>query len=1303
VWALLSTLAPNARAITINLTYFNEGDPVPHDENPAWDPDGTYLKAHFQAAKAIWEYLLPGGGEYDLEFEWDNDIDGLGLFTPVANFIEISPDANWFVDTTPGTNEEFSITSTSQKFYNQLSPSDQSTYFPATAPPGVLETRYALNGNIGLSGPGGYNAQDGFDLLTVILHELGHALGVTDLVGEYDMLSQHVGGGGDVEVRGIVNEGGSHLAGNATTPGFLMCNACEMIGLRRLPSATDVLVIAEDQSITDVRLARVGRISSGIWSDANAWIGGAVPSYQDVYISHGGTVTLDEYAVVRSLNIFSGANSLQAQNNFLNVDGPLTFTGATVSVGSGGTIMAASIVGDPSALTTTAGSLVLFNQLTAPPSTTSVTFNGSIGIGIDPGFQDAIRPSITFDRGSISTWNIAEGLSIGNAFAIATVTFNNGAHVTSSSGAIGSDSAGEGHVIIDGLGSLWTTSGVLEARNGSLELRNAAALTTGAATLGSVLGQMQVTVNYAVWEVNGNLDIGPATYFDAGRGTLAVQDAAQVHVDGNVTIRGTQSLTSEAVVESNAFLVADGDIFVKSYGVLRYRNDREARERIENEGAAVNGGVGGLVIFEDTSDARESEIHNRGAASSTGAGGQTSFTDSASADNAAIHNHGATNLLGQGGATFFYNNSTAGAANITNHADGSNHVNTFGYQARTIFRDSSNAGSATIENEGAPSQSQRPGLTEFHNNSSAANATINNRGFVTPGGTAADLAGRTAFYDSASAAFANIRTYEGTSDHGRVEFFNQSSAGSSHISIENETVPGGLSNGGYVYFYDNSTADQSFITLRAGTNGVGGLRFNNNATAANAQIISENLGGNIAFFGSSTAANAYVQLGRSSVNSFYDTSTAANATFSVAGGAQLQFQNQSSVGSAQIVADGSPLFGVLGGRVLFNTGSLINSSTIVANGGIASNAPGATVEFNNGSHAGNSTIIANGGANGGGGATISIINSYGDTAQIIANAGSTVDIFIQPTFNSGNISLGSIEGAGKFLLRGAHLTTGSRNTNTTVSGPIVDNPPGSATGGRLTKVGTGTLTLAGTNTYSGLTTVDAGTLSVTGSIAGGAIVNNGGTLGGSGTIAGNVTVNSGGVFAPGTSPGIITIGSLTMNAGSTLQMELGGITPGSGYDRIQSSGALAFDGALQVSLIDGFTPSAGQSFDLFNWGSTSGTFSSLTLPSLAGLAWNTSQLYTDGVLSLDAAALSGDFNEDGAVNAADYVAWRKGLVASSPENYDLWRTHFGQSSGGGSGAKFASTSAPEPSTVVMLLVGAIATASRRRVQRRIRL
>ena len=101
--------SPHAHAITISMEYTDEGDPVPHDENPVWDPAGVILKAHFQTAKTIWESLLPGPGEISFDFHWDDDIgDSLGQYTPgIDEFIEINPNKLWFADPTPNDNAEF--------------------------------------------------------------------------------------------------------------------------------------------------------------------------------------------------------------------------------------------------------------------------------------------------------------------------------------------------------------------------------------------------------------------------------------------------------------------------------------------------------------------------------------------------------------------------------------------------------------------------------------------------------------------------------------------------------------------------------------------------------------------------------------------------------------------------------------------------------------------------------------------------------------------------------------------------------------------------------------------------------------------------------------------------------------------------------------------------------------------------------------------------------------------------------------------------------------------------------------------
>jgi hypothetical protein len=81
---------------------------------------------------------------------------------------------------------------------------------------------------------------------------------------------------------------------------------------------------------------------------------------------------------------------------------------------------------------------------------------------------------------------------------------------------------------------------------------------------------------------------------------------------------------------------------------------------------------------------------------------------------------------------------------------------------------------------------------------------------------------------------------------------------------------------------------------------------------------------------------------------------------------------------------------------------------------------------------------------------------------LVTNAGGIVDI---SSLSSGGITVGSIAGAGSYRLRAKTLTVGLNNLSTEVSGTIADGGIAGGTGGALTKVGTGTLTLSGANTF----------------------------------------------------------------------------------------------------------------------------------------------------------------------------------------------------------------------------------------------
>ncbi|HEX2477358.1 MAG TPA: right-handed parallel beta-helix repeat-containing protein [Lacipirellulaceae bacterium] len=77
------------------------------------------------------------------------------------------------------------------------------------------------------------------------------------------------------------------------------------------------------------------------------------------------------------------------------------------------------------------------------------------------------------------------------------------------------------------------------------------------------------------------------------------------------------------------------------------------------------------------------------------------------------------------------------------------------------------------------------------------------------------------------------------------------------------------------------------------------------------------------------------------------------------------------------------------------------------------------------------------------------------------------------------------------------------------------------------------------------------------------------------------------------------------------------------------------------------------------------------------------------------AALAGDYNGDGTVDAADYVVWRK--TGGSQSSYDQWRTNFGHTGGSGSGATgFASAAVPEPTAIVTLVIASLVGRPRRR-------
>ena len=261
---------------------------------------------------------------------------------------------------------------------------------------------------------------------------------------------------------------------------------------------------------------------------------------------------------------------------------------------------------------------------------------------------------------------------------------------------------------------------------------------------------------------------------------------------------------------------------------------------------------------------------------------------------------------------------------------------------------------------------------------------------------------------------------------------------------------------------------------------------------------------------------------------FYDSSSAGSGTWTIHASptqdgvpADLLFFNSSSAGSATINGEGASFPGAVGGALFFNDTTSAGSSTITVNGGLTRSAGLAVIQFGSSATAGSATLIANGGA-GLGGAIRFAGSSTGGTSHIKLLGNGYLDI-TQETLTG--ITIGSLEGQGPALLGSRNLSVGSNSLSTTYSGILQDGGLAGGSGGALTKVGTGTLTLTGASTYTGGTTVNSGIL----------VVNN---RRGSGTGTGPVHVNVGRFGGKGIVSGAVTIGTGS-GAGAVLMPEIG--------------------------------------------------------------------------------------------------------------------------------------------------------------------
>ena len=209
--------------------------------------------------------------------------------------------------------------------------------------------------------------------------------------------------------------------------------------------------------------------------------------------------------------------------------------------------------------------------------------------------------------------------------------------------------------------------------------------------------------------------------------------------------------------------------------------------------------------------------------------------------------------------------------------------------------------------------------------------------------------------------------------------------------------------------------------------------------------------------------------------------------------------------------------------------------------------------------------------------TVSGTNTYSGATAVSAGtlqAGSATALSANSDFivnsildlNGFSNTIGSLAGTGTVTNTGAGatLSAGGDNASNVFSGTL-QNGPGAL---GLSKSGTGTLILTAISTYSGLTDVQGGQLSVRGTLTNSAVqVESGAMLGGTGAINGTVTILSGGILSPGNGgAGTLSVGSLVLNSGSVSNFDLGtaGVVGGVN-DLVAVTGNLTLAGTLNIA------------------------------------------------------------------------------------------------------------------------------------------
>ena len=1123
---------------------------------------------------------------------------------------------------------------------------------------------------VGLTGVGTLEINGGSEvisLLTAIGNDLG-ADGVLTVTGANSTKATGVlgvAGSGtgelNVEAGGLVDAGAVAMAGGATA-----ISTANITGANSLLDANGIMVVGGAINPFNGDIGPGGDATLTVNSGGAVTIGdaatplasGLVISVADASGDSGGALTVFSGG---QINLGGQALIGQSAGEFgwatLTGEGAYLTTGGNVGVGSAGT----GTLDVEAGADVDVGNILNIGQAAGSTGTTTITGSGST--------LDTTDDLVVGSSGN-GTLNILDGANVRTGIL----------------SKIGSEAGSTGEVTVSGAGSHWNAdysflepgeviiinSGldVGSSGNGTLNIEDGGQVSSGIAVIAAGEGSVSTaTVSGAgsQWSIPNRFQVG-----GGGNGTLTIEDGGVVNSggesyvgsfeEGNVTVTGAGSQwnhnatlvfgfggSGTVTVEDGGRFTNDGvttlGFFPDSDGMLTVTGPGSRWENNDNVSVGLFGSgtleINGLGVANVRGLGIAADPQGVGVVTVSDAGSQLRISDS----------------LVVGGNAFDGGSGGDGTLNIQNGG-------------RVRLNDTGNFSTLEALDISGDGPMPMDGVTMTVH----AGGTVNNDGSAVIGSNAGEYG--TAIVTGAGAAWHN-------GGYLQVGLF-----GTGSLTIE----AGGLV----------TSTDGTLGELASGTG---------NATVTGAGSRWD-MTGNLDI-GPAGSATLTIETG-GVVSVVSATTIGANGSIDLTGG-RLEFGAMSTPDFAQINGVSGSLAGAL--DEILHTGTSELSDVIY--GSFSNINPAVDVSEVTFSTISNSGLL------------------FGDgvtTASLINNADGTVDVFniVQMQFGGNGTNNGLINVSAGVLRFGGDLTNNAAIdylSNTFGPGQLIVD-------GNFHNESTGTITgearidVSGTFTNQGAMNLNEGAVEIRGAFVndtGGSVLtteeaittffdsveHNGdpietaagsfieflGPYSGAGNFTGGGLVRFEDTVDLGNSTASVSFaGGVSLASVATTTLEIGGLLSGE-FDQFLVGGNIEIDGDLIVSLTNGFTPSLGDVFEIITAANVLGQFDGVFLP---GSGYEL--VYSATAVQLVATSdLSGDYNNDGVVDAADYTVWRdnEGAPAGTLLNdadggmigqaqYDTWVANFGAS------LPSPSATIPEPAAGLLVVAASTLVRFRRR-------